>query len=67
MILIDGPCMPTLLKILFFAFLFAAVLMLVAGLYSQDTLLIGVAVLFALMAWLVGMEAKKQLNDPFRK
>lgn len=50
-----------------FAFLFAAVLMLLAGLYSQDTLLIGVAVLFALMAWLVGMEAKKQLNDPFRK
>lgn len=42
-----------------FAFLFAAVLMLVAGLYSQDALLIGVAVLFALMAWLVGMEAKK--------
>ncbi|MDV4311934.1 hypothetical protein [Acinetobacter indicus] len=41
--------------------------MLAVGLYSQDTLLIGVAVLFALMAWLVGMEAKKQLNDPFRK
>lgn len=51
--------MPTLLKILFFAFLLAAILMLAVGLYSQDTLLIGVAVLFALMAWLVGMEAKK--------
>jgi len=56
-----------LLKILFFIFILLAIFFIGLGIYALDTTLILIAVLFATVAVLIGLETKQILANPFRK
>lgn len=58
--------MQTSIKIIFYLLVLSCLFFVVLGLYSLDALLIGVAVLCAVAAGLIALEAKDNLLSVFR-
>ena len=55
------------LKVLFFVFIALTLFFIVLGLYAFDFTLIFIALLFALVAVLIGLETQQVKANPFRK
>ncbi len=64
--LIMCKLMNILFHLLFFGFIALSLVFIVLGISNVDTLLVSIAILFAICAVLIGLENKQQLQNPFR-
>lgn len=64
--LIMCKLMNILFHLLFFGFIALSLVFIVLGVSNVDTLLVIIAILFAICAVLIGLENKQQLQNPFR-